>query len=405
MDKVYCGFCGKDNKSVTRMLAGIGDHHICNTCVELSSQVLKNESKKSNDKERKKRFRDTFTTITPKEIVHELDKHVIGQSSAKKNVSVAIYNHCKRILHETEIKIQKSNVLLIGPTGVGKTLIAESLADILGVPFVITDSTVITESGYAGEDVSVLIQKLYQASDYDLAKTEIGIIYVDEIDKKAKRNDMMSLSRDVSGEGVQQSLLKLMEGTRVTVPNKPGTVPENVEIDTTNILFIVGGAFVGLDETVKQRIGNKRIGFGKSKTVHGNDWTKYLVTGDLVKYGLIPEFCGRLPSVSVLHDLSRDDLVRVLSEPKNSIVNQYKALFSLDKINLEFTMEALELIANTAIEQELGARGLRKILDEIMLDICYELPEMKEQGIKSVLINDMVITGSGKPLCIKGSSN
>lgn len=386
------------------MLAGQSGVHICNACVALSHEVLKNESTKSENKVKKQILKDTFEAIPPRKIKTYLDEHVIGQDLAKKNVSVAIYNHCKRILNHTNVKLQKNNVLMIGPTGVGKTLIAQSLAELMGVPFVITDATVITESGYAGEDASVLIQKLFQAADYDISKTEIGIIYVDEIDKKAKRNDMMSLSRDVSGEGVQQSLLKLMEGTSVAVTNKPGDLPERVDIDTTNILFIVGGAFVGLDDTVKQRLGKKKIGFSEINNKKEDiDWEKNLETSDLVKYGLIPEFCGRLPSVCVLHDLDKDHLYRILLEPKNSTVNQLKSLFALDGIEIDFTTEALEIIVDMAIEQELGARGLSKILNELMLDINFELPEIKEQGVKKVLINDKFINGTSGPHYIKGT--
>lgn len=387
------------------MLAGQHGVHICNACVELSHEVLKRENVRTSDKIKKRMLQDTFKAIPPKEIKDHLDLHVIGQDNAKKNISVAVYNHCKRILNHTEVKLQKSNVLMIGPTGVGKTLIAQSIAEMLDVPFVITDATVITESGYAGEDASVLIQKLFQAADYDVSKTEIGIIYVDEIDKKAKRNDMMSLSRDVSGEGVQQSLLKLMEGSSVSVTNKPGDMPERLEIDTTNILFIVGGAFVGLSDTVKQRVGRKRIGFGEvNKEENDFIWETKLETSDLVKYGLIPEFCGRLPSVCVLHELDKSDLIKILTEPKNSAVNQLKSLFQLDNVDVEFTAEALDYIATTAIEQDLGARGLVKILNELMLDLNFELPEIKEKGIKTILINDRFVRGETGPLFIKGGA-
>ena len=400
-----CSFCGKTQKEVTKLLAGIDTAHICEKCVELSHEVLAKEKKRQSVSELKRKLREVFVTPTPREIHEHLNQHIIGQEQVKKGVSVAVYNHCKRIFNDTEVPVQKSNVLLLGPTGVGKTLIAQTLAMMLGVPFVITDATVITESGYAGDDAEVLIQKLFQASDYDQARTEIGIIYVDEIDKKAKRNDLVSLSRDVSGEGVQQSLLKLMEGTVVKVPNKPGVLPETLDIDTSNILFIVGGAFVGLDKLVMQRVGKNRIGFGdQSQTEKITSWEDYLETADLVSYGLIPEFIGRLPSIGVLHELSREDLMRVLTEPKYSLVKQYQALFALDKIKLEFNIKSIEAIVDIAVDQKLGARGLRKILDNILLETQYNLPEYAADGISRIIITADAVQGK-KPLMIKGGSN
>ena len=292
---------------------------------------------------------------------------------------------------------------MLGPTGVGKTLIAQTLSKVLEVPFVITDATTITESGYAGEDAEVLIQRLVQAADYNVEKAQIGIIYVDEIDKKAKRNDMVSLSRDVRGEGVQQSLLKLMEGTVVKVPNKPQANPETLEIDTKDILFIVSGAFVGLDTQVMQRLGKSKIGFNDT-SLDKHQWEDYLETRDLVQYGLIPEFVGRIPCVNVLRELTEDDLVRVLTEPKNSLVEQYKALFALDKFNLEFTMESIKAIANIAINQGLGARGLRKILDDALMDTQYNLPDNHARGFTSVLITDEVINKGKRPHMQKGGN-
>ena len=313
-----------------------------------------------------------------------------------------MYNHYKRVTSNTKTKLQKSNVLLAGPTGTGKTLMAQTLAKILGVPMVITDATVITESGYAGDDAEVLIHKLFQAADYNIDKTESGIIYVDEIDKKAKRNDYVSLSRDVSGEGVQQSLLKLMEGTIVAVPNKPQHNPEKVEIDTTNILFVVGGAFVGLQDVVVNRLGKALIGFNDSKDAEVEQWEKHLQTRDLVKYGLIPEFVGRLPSVNVLNPLNKRDLIRILTEPTDSIIDQIKELFLLDKIQIEFTIVALEEVASIAIKEELGARGLRKILDQSLLNIQYELPELYNKGVRKIIITDAVISRNAAPQYIKG---
>jgi ATP-dependent Clp protease ATP-binding subunit ClpX len=305
-------------------------------------------------------------------------------------------------MNTTQVNLQKNNVLIAGPTGTGKTLIASTLASYLDVPFVVTDATTMTESGYAGDDTEVLLDKLLQAADYDVEKAQLGIIYVDEIDKKAKRNDMVSLSRDVSGEGVQQSLLKLMEGVTVKVPNKPGDAPEKVDVDTTNILFIVGGAFIGLEELVKQRIGQSKIGFNDDKQEQLDNWELHLQTRDLVQYGLIPEFVGRLPSVNVLHQLTKEELVKILTEPQDSIIDQIKVLFSLDKIEIEFNIKALEDIANIAIEQDLGARGLRKILDSALVEIQYQLPQLRESGVKKIIITDETITNGHPPLMIKG---
>jgi ATP-dependent Clp protease ATP-binding subunit ClpX len=295
-------------------------------------------------------------------------------------------------------------VFIAGPTGTGKTLMAQTLANHLDVPFVVTDATVITESGYAGEDAEVLIHKLFQAADYNVERAERGIIYVDEIDKKAKRNDFVSLSRDVSGEGVQQSLLKLIEGSKVTVPNKPQSNPEKVIVDTTNILFIVGGAFVGLEEVVANRLGKSKIGFNGEEGHKIENWTEYLQTKDLVKYGLIPEFIGRFASTNVLSHLSKEDLVKILTEPKDAIVEQIKELFLLDKIQIEFKMEALEEVADIAIKEEIGARGLRKILDGALLELQYRLPEMSSEGINKIIITKDVISKNAEPHYIKSTN-
>ena len=402
-DNLYCGFCGKTKKQVEKLLSGIDDVYICDSCVNLSHNILQKEDKNKKLEHRRKQLQKLYRTPAPREIHHYLNEHIIGQEAVKKGVSVAVYNHCKRIFNELLIPVQKSNVLLLGPTGVGKTLIAQTLADFLGVPMVITDATTITESGYAGDDANVLIEKLFQNSDYDIVKTEIGIIYVDEIDKKAKRNDMVSLSRDVSGEGVQQSLLKLMEGTVVKVPNKPQANPETVDIDTSNILFIVGGAFVGLEQQVKQRLGQSKIGFKEDVSNKLDNWEDYLETDDLVKYGLIPEFLGRLPSINILHELSHDDLRRVLTEPKHSITKQFQALFALDKIELEFNIRAIDAIVDVAIEQNLGARGLRKIIENALIDVQYELPELAEKGVKKIIIDKETIKDKKRPHMIKGS--
>lgn len=391
ISNTICNFCGKDSTQVRKLLAGNNGTHICNECVNLCYDIVVEDDKPKN----------YFKNIpSPRQIHEHLDKHVISQSSAKKTLSVAIYNHYKR-LKSNNSKIQKSNVLIAGPTGTGKTLMACTLAEYLNVPFVVTDATTLTESGYAGDDTEVLIHKLFQNSDYDIERTQMGIIYVDEIDKKAKRNDMMSLSRDVSGEGVQQSLLKLMEGTMVSVPNKPQHNPEKVDIDTSNILFIVGGAFVGLQDVVTQRLGKTKIGFNGNEQKKIENWENNLETRDLVKYGLIPEFIGRLPSVNILEELTKEDLIKILTEPENSIVNQIQELFLLDKIEIEFKIKALEEVANIAIEQQLGARGLRKILDNALLDIQYELPELAEKGVKRIIVTDQVITLGHGPIMIK----
>lgn len=402
---LLCNFCGKTQKEVDKLLAGHDDTHICDRCVELCHNVLKRDDKLRTETKKKRRLNELYFTPRPRQIHEALDEHVISQERVKKGVAVAVYNHCKRIFNETDVPVQKSNVLLIGPTGVGKTLIAQTLSSYLGVPMVITDATTITESGYAGDDAEVLIEKLLQAADYDITKAEVGIIYVDEIDKKARRNDLVSLSRDVSGEGVQQSLLKLMEGTTMKVPNKPGAHPETVEIDTTNILFIVGGAFVGLDDVVKQRIGKKKIGFNGTGINNTDNWEEHLETHDLVKYGLIPEFCGRLPSVNVLNELSKEDLVKVLTEPKYSLVKQYQALFALDKIELEFKIKALEEVAQKAIDQNLGARGLKKILESALLETQYNLPELSEQKVEKIIVTEETITRGTKPFMIKGNGS
>lgn len=396
-----CNFCGKNKHQVKKLLAGNDGTHICDGCVDLCHDILvKEKAKDVPHKLTKSAIQLTLTT--PRELHKHLDTFVVGQESAKKTLSVAVYNHYKRVKNTTDVVLSKSNVLIAGPTGTGKTLMAQTLANHLQVPFVVTDATVITESGYAGDDSEVLIDKLLQAADYDIEKAQLGIIYVDEIDKKAKRNDMVSLSRDVSGEGVQQSLLKLMEGVIITVPNKTGELPERIDIDTTNILFIVGGAFVGLDDVVKQRIGKSKIGFQEDTQNLIENWEQHLQTKDLVKYGLIPEFVGRLPSINILQELTKEELVRILVEPTNCLIDQIKVLFSLDKIEIEFNNKALELIADTAIKQDLGARGLRKILDQALVETQYQLPDLAKNGVTKIIITEQTIINGQLPMMIKG---
>jgi ATP-dependent Clp protease ATP-binding subunit ClpX len=397
----HCNFCGKDTSQISKLLAGENNIHICNTCVEFCYGIVKNDKIKVADALQKSK---KTVVPTPRAIHKFLNEHVISQDHAKKTLSVAVYNHYKRITSKTKTKLQKSNVLIAGPTGTGKTLMAQTLAKLLNVPMVVTDATTITESGYAGDDSEVLIHKLFQAADYDIEKTQQGIIYVDEIDKKAKRNDYVSLSRDVSGEGVQQSLLKLMEGTVVTVPNKPQHNPEKVDIDTSEILFVVGGAFVGLQDVVVNRLGKSKIGFNDGLDAFIDNWETHLQTRDLVKYGLIPEFVGRLPSVNVLNPLNKQDLVKILTEPTDSIIEQIKELFELDKIKIEFTIKALEEVADIAIKEEIGARGLRKILDSSLLEIQYKLPELYDQGVRKIIINEQVISRNAQPQFIKGEN-
>jgi len=395
-----CHFCGKSQKEVFKLLEGIDGVHICDSCVDLSENLLRKEREKIDVDGQRRVVRKTFKIPAPSAIKQHLDIHVIGQDKAKKGIAVAAYNHYKRVINTSDIPIQKSNMLFLGPTGVGKTLIAQTVANYLNVPFIISDATSLTEQGYIGDDVEVLIHRLVQKADYDIAKAEVGIIYIDEIDKKAKRNDMVSLSRDVSGEGVQQSLLKLLEGSEVRVPNLPKRVPEQLTIKTDNILFVLSGAFVGMDDIVRERMGKTKIGFGEQKKEEF-DWVNNVETKDLIAYGLIPEFVGRLPSVNILHDLSRSDLIQVLTKPKFSVIKQYQSLFKIDGVDLEFRKDALEAIADKCIKQKIGARGLRKILEESLLETQYELPEYTMKGITKVVITKETIDTQNSPWKIK----
>lgn len=379
---IKCSFCGKSQDNVKKIIAGPGVY-ICDECIKVCENILETDIYEEDD--------DTYTLAedklpTPEEIKAILDEYVIGQDDAKKTLSVAVYNHYKRINSEEEIsddnvEIKKSNVLLLGPTGCGKTFLAQTLARILKVPFAIADATTLTEAGYVGEDVENILLKLIQAADYNVEKAEKGIIYIDEIDKISRKSENPSITRDVSGEGVQQALLKIVEGTVASVPPQGGRKhphQEFIQINTSNILFICGGAFEGLDKIIGERIGKKSMGFGaKVESVKEVDKYKIyedLLPQDLLKFGLIPEFVGRLPIIATLRELDKDALIDIMTKPKNALVKQYKKLLSIDGVDLEFTQEALETIVDKAIERKTGARGLRSIMEETMRDVMYEIP-------------------------------